>query len=101
LQGALYRYKFGSVSPARFGVVDALALIAFAYFGGITMVSGALGAGVGATEGLVPRAVQQWFGVSGSYAGLVGGAAAPMRAARLAHRRGAHAITAIGHGGKR
>jgi branched-chain amino acid transport system permease protein len=75
LAGALYGYNFGSVSPDRFGVVNALALIAFAYFGGITMVSGALVAGVGATEGLLPHAFQEWFGLSGTYAVLVGGCA--------------------------
>ena len=40
----------------------ALGLIAFAYFGGITMVSGAVIAGIGATEGLFPHAFDEWFG---------------------------------------
>jgi branched-chain amino acid transport system permease protein len=75
LAGAMYGYNFGSASPGRFGVVNALALIAFAYFGGITMVSGALIAGIGATEGLLPHAFQSWFGLSGTYALLVGGVA--------------------------
>jgi len=134
LAGAMYGYNFGSASPDRFSVVNALALIAFAYFGGITMVSGALVAGVGATEGLLPHAFQSWFGLSGTYALLVGGVAlivtlihnpegiagtaykkrlekrkrlaagAPppaSLASRLSNWRGAHAQTAIGHGGKR
>jgi branched-chain amino acid transport system permease protein len=75
LAGAMYGYNFGSASPNRFDVVSALALIAFTYFGGITMVSGALVAGIGATEGLLPHAFQQWFGLSGTYAILVGGVA--------------------------
>ncbi len=75
LAGALYGYNFGSVSPTRFDVVGALALIAFTYFGGITMVSGALVAGIGATEGLLPHAFEKWFGLSGGYAVLVGGVA--------------------------
>src|SRR5262245_35074442 len=54
MAGALYAYNFGSVSYSRFGAVAALGLIAFGYFGGITMVSGAVIAGIGATEGLFP-----------------------------------------------
>ena len=73
--GALYAYNFGSVSYSRFGAVTALGLIAFAYFGGITMVSGAVIAGVGATEGLLPHAFDKWFGLSGNWALLIGGVA--------------------------
>ena len=73
MAGALYAYNFGSVSYSRFGAVTALGLIAFAYFGGITMVSGAVIAGVGATEGLLPHAFDKWFGLSGNWALLIGG----------------------------
>jgi branched-chain amino acid transport system permease protein len=73
MAGALYAYNFGSVSYSRFGPLAALGLIAFAYFGGITMVSGAVIAGVGATEGLLPHAFDDWFGLSGNWALLVGG----------------------------
>jgi branched-chain amino acid transport system permease protein len=73
MAGAMYAYNFGSVSGGRFGAVTALGLIAFAYFGGITMVSGAVVAGVGATEGLLPHAFDEWFGLSGTWALLVGG----------------------------
>jgi branched-chain amino acid transport system permease protein len=73
MAGALYAYNFGSVSYSRFGALAALGLIAFAYFGGITMVSGAILAGVGATEGLFPHAFDEWFGLSGNWALLVGG----------------------------
>ena len=73
MAGALYAYNFGSVSYSRFGALAALGLIAFAYFGGITMVSGAVIAGIGATEGLFPHAFDQWFGLSGTWALLVGG----------------------------
>jgi branched-chain amino acid transport system permease protein len=75
MAGALYAYNFGSVSYSRFGAVAALGLIAFAYFGGITMVSGAIIAGIGATEGLLPHAFDRWFGLSGNWALLVGGVA--------------------------
>src|SRR3954471_8644469 len=40
--GALYAYNFGSVTAGRFGIVTALAFVAFAYLGGITTVSGAI-----------------------------------------------------------
>src|SRR5580765_7434523 len=73
MAGALYAYNFGSVSFTRFGALAALGLIAFAYFGGITMVSGAVIAGIGATEGLFPHAFDRWLGLSGNWALLVGG----------------------------
>ena len=73
MAGALYAYNFGSVSSSRFGALAALGLIAFAYFGGITMVSGAIIAGIGATEGLFPHGFDKWFGLSGNWALLVGG----------------------------
>jgi ABC-type branched-subunit amino acid transport system ATPase component len=73
MAGALYAYNFGSVSASRFGAVAALGLIAFAYFGGITMVSGAVIAGIGATEALLPHAFDKWFGLSGTWALLIGG----------------------------
>ncbi|HET9289408.1 MAG TPA: ATP-binding cassette domain-containing protein [Gaiella sp.] len=75
MAGALYAYNFGSVSYTRFGPLAALGLIAFTYFGGITMISGAIIAGVGATEGLLPRAFDEWLGLSGTWALLVGGIA--------------------------
>jgi branched-chain amino acid transport system permease protein len=73
MAGSLYAYNFGSVSYSRFGAVAALGLIAFAYFGGVTMVSGAVIAGIGATEGLFPHAFDEWFGLNGNWALLIGG----------------------------
>jgi branched-chain amino acid transport system permease protein len=37
------------------------------------MVSGAVIAGIGATEGLLPHAFDKWFGLSGNWALLIGG----------------------------
>lgn len=74
--GVLYSYNFGSVSAARFGALTALGLIAFAYVGGITMVSGAIFAGLISTQGLFPYALDKWFGVSGNWALLFAGLAA-------------------------
>lgn len=71
--GTLYGYNFGSVSANRFTALASLGLLAFAYVGGITMVSGAVFAGLLSTEGVVPHALDRWFGVSGTWALLFGG----------------------------
>jgi branched-chain amino acid transport system permease protein len=73
LAGAMYAYNFGSISANRFTALTALGLIAFAYLGGITMVSGAVIAGLIATEALFPHAWDEWFGLSGTWALLIGG----------------------------
>jgi branched-chain amino acid transport system permease protein len=70
--GVLYAYNFETVSADLFGSVNALVIIAYAYFGGITMISGALFAGLGATEGLIPHAFDRWFGLNGNWALLIG-----------------------------
>ena len=71
--GTLYAYNFGSVSADRFSVPLALSLIAFAYAGGITLVSGAVFAGLIAAQGIVPYAMDTWFGLSGNWFLLFGG----------------------------
>ncbi|WP_408646395.1 ABC transporter permease subunit [Streptomyces jeddahensis] len=71
--GTLYGYNFGSVSAVRFTALAALGLIGFAYIGGITMVSGAVIAGLMSTEALIPHALDKWFGIKGSWALLFGG----------------------------
>ncbi|MDQ1424207.1 MAG: branched-chain amino acid transport system permease protein livM, partial [Acidimicrobiaceae bacterium] len=71
--GWMYAYNFGSVSAARFGILVALGFVAFAYIGGITMVSGAVIGGLVATEGLVPHFFQSILGISGNWTLLVGG----------------------------
>ena len=71
--GWMYAYNFGSVSAARFGILIALGFVAFAYIGGITMVSGAVIGGLVATEGLVPHFFQTILGISGNWTLLVGG----------------------------
>ena len=65
--GTLYAYNFGSVSADRFSVLLALSLIAFAYAGGITLVSGAVFAGLIAAQGIMPYALDKWFGLSGNW----------------------------------
>jgi len=71
--GAMYAYNFGSVSAVRFSAITAFTLIAFAYVGGITMVTGALIAGVFTTGGLGDYATTTWIGVSGVWLLLFGG----------------------------
>jgi len=73
--GALYGYNFSSVTVTRFSALTALSLIAFAYVGGITMVSGAVVAGLISVQALFPYALEKWFGVSGNWALLFGGVA--------------------------
>ena len=70
--GALYAYNFGTVSADLFGSVNSLVIIAYAYFGGITMITGALFAGLGATQGIIPQAFDTWWGLSGNWALLIG-----------------------------
>jgi branched-chain amino acid transport system permease protein len=71
--GTLYAYNFGSVSASRFDALTALGLIAFAYAGGITLISGAVFAGLISTEALLPHAMDKWLGVSGNWFLLFGG----------------------------
>jgi branched-chain amino acid transport system permease protein len=71
--GSLYAYNFGSVSASRFDAITALGLIAFAYAGGITLVSGAVFAGIISTEALLPHALDKWLGISGNWFLLFGG----------------------------
>src|SRR5262252_233 len=71
--GVLYAYNFGSVSADRFDAFTALSLIAFAYAGGITLISGAVFAGLISAQALIPYALQKWFGLSGNWFLLVGG----------------------------
>jgi len=75
IAGALYGYNFSSVTVTRFSALTALSLIAFAYVGGITMVSGAIIAGLISVEALVPYALEKWLDISGNWALLFGGVA--------------------------
>lgn len=73
IAGSLYAYNFASVSAVRFTALAAFALIGLAYIGGITMVSGAVTAGLLSVEGLMPHALERWFGLTGNWALLFGG----------------------------
>jgi branched-chain amino acid transport system permease protein len=71
--GVLYAYDFGSVSQDRYDPITALSLIAFAYAGGITLISGAVFAGLISAQALIPYALQDWFGLDGNWFLLFGG----------------------------
>src|SRR3954471_16001247 len=71
--GTLYGYSLGSVSAERFGILIALGFVAFAYVGGITMVSGAVIGGLLATSGLIPHIFEAELGISGTWTLLVAG----------------------------
>jgi len=73
LGGCMYAYNFGSVSSDRFDAVTALSLIAFAYAGGITLISGAVFAGLISAQAMIPYALQDWFGLDGNWFLLFGG----------------------------
>ena len=110
--GALYAYNFGTVTSDLFGSVNALVIIAYAYFGGITMISGALFAALGATQGLIPQAFETWFGLNGNWPLLIGaigllvtlvanpdGIAGTAYWKRRARQRAAAAAAGAGRGG--
>jgi branched-chain amino acid transport system permease protein len=71
--GALSGYRFGSVTPEYFAVMQSLLFLAFAYMGGIASVTGAVIGGFLVTNGLTFAVLQEWFGISPEYANLVGG----------------------------
>ncbi len=73
--GVMYGYNFSSVSVTRFSAITAFTVIAYAYVGGITMVTGAVIAGVFATGGLSEYAMANWIGISGVWLLLFGGLA--------------------------
>jgi branched-chain amino acid transport system permease protein len=77
LGGAMLAYLRGQISPDSFSVFVSLTLVAFAYLGGIGLVSGALLAGALAPGGLIVGLVDKGFGGENldTYAGLFGGLA--------------------------
>jgi branched-chain amino acid transport system permease protein len=75
VSGALTAYNSGSLSASQFSALNALGVIAYAYIGGITMVSGALFAGLISADALFPHALLVWFGISGTWAIFLAGIA--------------------------
>ena len=73
--GGLSAYNFGSISSDRFSALTALSLIAFAYIGGITMIPGAVFAGLMTTGGVIPHFLDAQLGLSQTWILLVAGVA--------------------------
>jgi branched-chain amino acid transport system permease protein len=71
--GCLIAYRFGSVSDLSYGTMASLTVLAVAYLGGITSVSGAVTAGLMTTSGVVFFALAQGFDRLGSWEVLIGG----------------------------
>jgi branched-chain amino acid transport system permease protein len=71
--GSLTGYRFGSVSEASYGVIASLTVLAFAYLGGITSVSGAVTAGIVAGSGVSFYATGQVIGSFGTWEAFIGG----------------------------
>jgi branched-chain amino acid transport system permease protein len=74
LAGTLYAYNFGSVVPDRYDAISGVALIAYAYLGGITSIGGALLAGLFVTGGVNLYVLEQ-LGVPGNWELLLAGLA--------------------------
>ncbi len=73
LGGALSGYRFGSVTADYFGAVACLVLLAFAYLGGISSVSGAVLGGMLVTGGLMTQGLDAWLHLGGQYSLLIAG----------------------------
>ncbi len=71
--GVLYAYALGSVNVDRFGILIALQFVAFSYVGGITMVSGAVLAGLMTAEGVIPHFLDAQLGFSATWTLLAAG----------------------------
>lgn len=73
IAGTLTAYRFGAVSEASYGVFASLTVLAFAYLGGITSVSGAVAAGMVAASGVAFYATSRIFDAVGAWEAYVGG----------------------------
>jgi branched-chain amino acid transport system permease protein len=73
LAGSVMAYNVGAVSVDAYDPLLALSLLAFAYVGGIGLISGAVFAGLISTQALFPYALDKWLGVGGNWFLLFGG----------------------------
>jgi branched-chain amino acid transport system permease protein len=73
LGGVLLAYALGSVSIDRFGILIALEFVAFAYVGGISMVSGAVLAGLMTAQGVIPHVLEAELGLDETWTLLFAG----------------------------
>ena len=73
LSGAMAAYNYGSVSAYNYDPISSLSIVAFAYIGGITTVTGAIAAGIISTQALMAYFFETYLHIAGSWALLVGG----------------------------
>jgi branched-chain amino acid transport system permease protein len=73
--GVAYAYASTKVTVDSFGVVVALQFVAFAYVGGITLIPGAVFAGLMTTDGVIPHFLHAQLGLSPTWILLVAGVA--------------------------
>ncbi len=73
--GVAYAYASTKVSVDSFGVVVALQFVAYAYVGGITLIPGAVFAGLMTTDGVIPHFLHAQLGLSPTWILLVAGVA--------------------------
>ncbi len=73
IAGTLTAYRFGSVSEASYGAIASLTVLAFAYLGGITSVSGAVTAGLVAASGVAFYLSSTIFDAFGAWETFIGG----------------------------
>jgi len=73
ISGVMAAYSYDSVSANNYDALSSLSIVAFAYVGGITTMTGAIAAGLITTEALLPYIFQTYLDISGSWALLVGG----------------------------
>jgi branched-chain amino acid transport system permease protein len=71
--GVLYAYALGTVSADRFGILIALQFLAFAYVGGISLVSGAIVGGLMTAQGVLPHVLDAELGLNATWTLLVAG----------------------------
>jgi branched-chain amino acid transport system permease protein len=72
LGGALQGYQLGAVTPEQFGAFASVVVLAFAYLGGVTSVTGAMFAGLLAPAGLLTFPIQHLLGTNSSYLLILG-----------------------------
>jgi branched-chain amino acid transport system permease protein len=71
--GCLIAYRFGSVSEVSYGTFASLTVLAFAYLGGISTVSGAVTAGIVSSAGVAFYGMSQVIGGLGTWEAFIGG----------------------------
>jgi branched-chain amino acid transport system permease protein len=71
--GVLAAYNLASATDAYYGGIASLLILAYAYLGGISSISGSMVGGLLAANGIGFTIMSEWFGVSLLYSSLVGG----------------------------